>query len=179
MTIIPSHIRFIGLIATLAVTLTACTAPWGGSGPPIPVQPKLAGAKGLDVYAGRPAETRPRFRGTRAAQVGVWLNNKSVFDADCRIENEAFALQFKSFDVLELPDYRRASPPATVTCRKGDLRGQAELAVVNVSSELRQRRSGRGALPGAPVITVTIPLGRDDRPDDIWVYPTKVDVHLR
>ncbi len=174
-----SHIRLASLFAGLAITLTACTAPWGGDGPPVPVQPKLAGAKGLDVYAGLPAETRPRFRGARPTYVQVWHNSKSSHDADCKITSEAYELAFKSFTVLDLPDYRRASPPATVTCRKGNLRGQARLEVVNVSAELRQRRSGRGALPGAPMITVNIPLGRDDRPDDIWVYPVKLDVHLR
>lgn len=179
MTLIPSHIRFIGLITGLSLTLAACTAPWGGWGPPIPVQPKLAGAKGLDVYAGQPSETRPRFRGARATQVGAWLNNRSVFDADCMIANDAFELRFESFTVLDLPDYRRASPPATVTCRKGNLRGQARLEVVNVSAELRQRRVGQSALPGAPAISVRIPLGRDDRPGDIWVYPDVVRVNLR
>ncbi|MCV3272357.1 hypothetical protein [Roseobacter sinensis] len=175
---LPSHIRCIGLIAGLAITLTACTAPWGGGGPPVPVQPKLAGAKGLDVYAGLPADTRPRFRGTRSTEVTAYHNGRAVPDAECQISNDAFGLRFKSLQVLDLPDYGRASPPATVTCRKGDLGGEARLEVVNVSAELRQRRSGRGALPGAPMITLRVPLGRDDRPDDIWVYPQKVRVHL-
>ncbi|WP_299827028.1 hypothetical protein [uncultured Roseobacter sp.] len=176
---LPSHMRFIGAIIALALSLTACTAPWGGWGPPIPVQPKLAGAKGLDVYASQPAEIRPRLRGRRATQILVWLNGKSYYDADCQISNDAFELRFPSFTVLELPDYGRASPPATVSCRAGDLRGQTELAVVNISSEIRQRRSGQSALPGAPMVTVNIPLGRDDRPGDIWGYPTAVWVNLR
>mgnify|MGYP001792440183 FL=1 len=179
MTSIPSHARFIGLITCLAVALSACTARWGGNGPPVPVQPKLAGAKGLDVYAGRPHETRPRLKGSRTTQVLVWADGKSVHDADCQISNDAFDLRFPGFTVLELPDYDKASPPAIVTCRSGALRGQTDLAVVNISSEIRQRRRGQGALPGAPIVTVTIPLGRDDRPGDIWGYPSAVSVHLR
>lgn len=179
MPLLSPNTRFTGLIATLAVALAACTAPWGGAGPAIPVQPKLAGAKGLDVYAGLPRDVRPRFRGTREAQVGAWLNNRSVADADCTISNDAFELSFKSFTVLELPDYGRDSPSAVVTCRKGNLKGQARLEVINASAEVRQRRSGRGALPGAPIVTVTVPIARDDRPEDIWVYPKHVRVRLR
>ena len=86
--------------------------------------PKTRSARGLDVFGGRSGA--PRYYGEKTI---TFLSDNGflpVAGASCVLSNDFFEARFVTPALVRVPDYRRASPSATVRCTRDSDAGCSE-----------------------------------------------------
>lgn len=115
--------------------------------PPVLVTPTVAGAEGIDIYAGARANGRsaPRFRGQETVTVRAVRRfaegGAEVAGPRCTLDSGVFEARFTTPARVVVPDYGPDSPDLFVRCTAGDLSGTASAEVFNATVQARGRSS--------------------------------------